>query len=491
MAETTAAAGAPPTWKARLFQAGGFACVTAAVLAGMASETVLLAEFAVLAAVLALPFLPAAALAFYAAVLGMREPVNYMPLKLAGVSVYAGDLVLALFLGAVLYVFLDNISGRRTGLPLEGRAEKLLAVILAASLAWGLLSAATGLARGWEARDVLGDYRRLYAYMLGFLAALWLCPKDRHLRMLKWVFFAGAAGAVLFGLYRMGTGRYFHSTAEHAEYPRLLADDEIVSLSLALSYAAAVAVFERGAARRAAALGLGALCMAFMLMSGWRMGFLHALMAPAFALWFMSRMRRVSLGRLAARAVVAVMLVCAVMGGVLLVFSGTTRLIWTRMDERMYHFGVPFLDDVDYRPYAYKTALLHFAEHPVLGMGIGHQMTFAKKTSEGVFEYYSHTTHNIFLDTLYQTGLPGLLLFAGFLWVVARRAHKSFARLPDEWHALMAAALSGLFCALIHQTYEISAVSGMVSLYLLCGFIMLICRRAAPPAETAPDGDGA
>ena len=115
-------------------------------------------------------------------------------------------------------------------------------------------------------------------------------------------------------------------------------------------------------------------------------------------------------------------------GGTFLLLQGKADRVLFKLQERVARFGTPMASNSDSRYYAYRQALLNYVDYPVFGAGRGDDLVYPKKTTEGIFQYRRGTTHNIFLDLLYQTGPVGLGLFVAmhglfclYMWRRIRR----------------------------------------------------------------------
>ncbi len=472
----------------RLILAGAALLPALALAAAMSSETLLLLALAGVCGVALLPSASWAGIVFFALALGLRTPMNFMPLRVGGFRLYGGDALLYIVGAALLYTLFTAARGRRAPLVETDRNERIILLLLLLLTGWGVLSSATGVMRGQELRDIIGDFRRFYVYSWALLPPLCFMMARRHITGTKLALLAGCGGAFLFGAYRTLSGNHFYPNDEIDIFPRLLADDEIVSLALLLAYLTAFLMAKRPRALKAAALAMAAATAAMMCFSGWRMGIAQALLAPMLVVVLMARNRGKGVGGIVLRVGAVMLLLALGVGLVFAAMSGHVDRVMKMLDERMYSFGIPLLSDEDTRYYAYREALARYAAHPVLGSGLGDQLSYPKKTSSGTFLYMQGTTHNLFLDTLYQTGPVGLGLFLAlhgfFSWHFWRRIKKI-----DPRHEPVAVGLfAGYLCTLAHYCYEPAWVSGMIVLYFSMGFLLVFLRHVRPEAETpAPE----
>lgn len=472
--------------------AAGLALVLALVFAvSMTSEALLLLLLAGVCGVALLPAVSWANIAFFGLSLGLRTPMNFMPLRVGGFRLYGGDALLYLAGAALLYTLFTQMRGRRAPLQDTDRSERIILLLLALLTGWGLVSSMTGLMRGQELRDIIGDFRRFFVYSWALLPPLCLVMARRHLALTKLALIAGCGGAFLFGAYRTVTGNHFYPNDEINIFPRLLADDEIVSLALLLAYLTAFLMAERPRGLKAAALALAAATAAMMCFSGWRMGIAQAVLAPALTAALMARNRGRGIGGITLR-IGAVMLVLAL--GVGLVFSamsGHVDRVMRMLDERMHSFGTPLVSDEDTRFYAYREALNRYSAHPVLGCGLGDQLSYPKKTTAGTFLYVQGTTHNLFLDTLYQTGPVGLGLFLALHALFSLHFWRRIRSIDPRHEPVAVGLFAGYLCTMAHYCYEPAWVSGMIVLYFSMGFLLVFLRHTRPEASGAAPPRGA
>lgn len=460
----------------------------AVVWLGRVNELALVAVAAAIAAVLLLPFARGALLCFFALVLGLCTLLSQHPVALGPVKLYGADGILYFFAIAFLYVVLGRSRYLRARLKLT---ERRYAGVVAAFGAYGLVALAYGLLVGRHAvNDAFGDYRRLFFYPMALLIPLALPLQPRHLNALKNVVLAGAGLVVLVSLYRLATGATYRPdifiVRATEPSPRLLSYTETVTLTIALAYLVAALRGGHFGPRKAALLIFAAVCAIFLVLSGWRMALLYGFAAPVAALALMALVRGERWqGLLRGLALLGVVALAA---GIIAaaIMPGEVARSAERFAQRMAEFNVR----QDQRFYTWRQALREFGQSPVFGTGLGDQMVVYLRASDGQFIAKHGSTHNTFLAVLYQTGLPGFLLFALVHACFVRRMLARLRRMPPQWQALAVGMFVGYACALGVSVLQPLEVAGIVSLYLMMGFMLtLVSKYAAPPPHDAAEAE--
>lgn len=443
------------------------------------SDFLLFGATAVVAGLILLPFSPQLTMLFYTCVLAFSVSVNDMPLMVGDFRIYGSDFSVYL-VGCVAAYALWMAARQKNQLVLEGdRVDRIIVGLILLNVAWGVVEVVNGVyVDGLELRDALGDFRRIYVYMLAILIPVGLPIKGSLLRKMPYVFAVGGAGAILYGLNRMRTGVLYHSFTSHVDSPRILGDNELVALTFLLAYVVALVAAKANPIKKLLAIPFGAAAVAFMLLSGWRYGIVLALGIPPMTLVVVGLMRNVKLGRLMVRAVPAALVVVLGVVIVFSVFAETSDYIWQmrRARQQMYQ--------QDARITAYATALREYAQKPVMGTGLGHQLVYFAVTSTGEMLGQEGTTHNIFIDVLYQTGAIGFILFfslhALFIRHFLKHARHTDPQLRSIGAALFIgyAATMGLFCM------QPSYAAGLMATYLTMGFTLRILRLSWEKSAT-------
>ncbi len=485
MPDTRDSAAASP-YQAGMLLAGLAAASVLAVLAGLSSEMLLLAGLAGAAAVVLLPAAPWVSIAFFGAALGLRTPMNFHPLRAGGFRFYGGDFLLYLVGAAVLFTFVTAALGKKPALFSLERGERRVVLLLVALTGWGVVSMATGVMNGCEIKDILGDFRRFFIYSWALLPPLCLATRRRHLEGVKLALLGGCGIAFLFGLYRLVTGRYFYPNDEINIFPRLLADDEIVSLALLLAYLTAFLMADRPRPLKLAALAFAAAAAGLMCFSGWRMGIAQALLAPMLAVVITARNRGRGIAGIVLRLSLVGVILVAGTTGIFFALSDRVGHVMFMFQERLTTFGMPLMSDEDTRYYAYREALSRYADHPLLGRGLGDPLSYPKKTTTGTFLIIQGTTHNIFLDMLYQTGPAGLGLFLALHASFALHFLRRIRHVARAHEPVAVGLFAGYLCTMAHYCYEPAWVSGMIVLYYAVGFALVFLR--GEPEPEAEDG---
>ena len=472
----------PETAWTRLARAGGYLFVAVLVLAGVWREKLLVLLLAATVALVLLPAASWAGLAFFSAALGFRQAMDFMPIHVGGFKVYLGDFLVFL-LGAMALQTVVSLVRRGTAPILDlSRREWMFVLLLLAGTCWGAFSGLVGVGRGLLPRDVLGDFRRLYFYAWVFLLPLGFRYGRTHLRLIVPTLLSGCGIALLFGLFRLVTGRHFYPNDEVNIFPRLLVDDEVVSLALLVAYCTALLMAKRSNGVKLAAFLTATMAAALMCFSGWRMGIAEALLAPLLVVTIMARNRGRGVAGIGVRLAAVLAVLAVGVGCTFLLFLGKADRVIFMLKERMASFGTPMASSSDTRYYAYRQALENYAAHPVFGTGLGDDLVYTKKTTAGTFEYIRGTTHNIFLDLLYQTGPVGLGLFLAMHGLFSLYLWRRIRVVDPRYEPVAVALFAGYLCTLAHYSFEPAWVSGLIVLYMSMGLIVVLLRERQPDA---------
>lgn len=423
-------------------------------------------------------------LIYFAALLGLCSPLSEMPLSLGGIRVYGADAMIY-FLGlAGMLVFLQGLPRAIT----SNRGERTILLLQIALTTFGLIALANGIVlKGFGLNDALGDYRRMFFYPLAMLIPPLLGFTQGVMARLRHALLGGMALVMLTGLYRLATGQtwaedYF---LEADSTPRLLSYTETLTLTVGVAWLAATLRTAKLTVMRIAALGLATLAASFLLISGWRIAILYGLFAPAFALIFVGWLKHETVGGLLRGAFILVLLI-------VLSFVGALQFMpeyGTEVVDKMRTRFVEFDPSEDQRIYSTITALEYFAEDPVLGAGMGHQFFMFKRGSDGTFMGVEATTHNMYIDYFYKSGVMGLFLLLSvhgvFLVYFLRRCR----RLRRKFHSLATGLFVGYLCIMTSAMLEPFQTAGIVSLYFTMGFLLVLLRFTAPekPAGQPPE----
>ncbi len=429
------------------------------------------------AGALAAPLAPWLLLLFFGALLAFAVPMSEMPITVAGFNVYGADLV-AYFLAVAVACRLWMANGAEAGGPaLANPQERMIIVILLALTAYGLLMLLSGLASGHEPRDVFGDFRRLYFYPLAIALPL-LLPSPRNLGKAVTYTLAAAGLIVLaIALDRQITGltwqhAYFLASEYWTPQARLLSQFEIATLGIVLGLATAGVRVGKGPLLRLGFLALAAAAAVYLVLSGWRLALIFLALAPSAALVMTIWIRRERFLGLVAAAVVLLLLAGATFSMAALLFPEATEetieTLRQRTIEREWR--------EDQRYYAWSQALTHFLEHPIAGTGIGHQLGFYMLTSEGLFMWHTSTTHNVYLDVLYQTGVLGFLLAAALHSVFIIYVLRASRGVSGNREGPLVGLFAGYLCILAVNSLQPLQTGAAVALSLIMGYILALVR---------------
>jgi hypothetical protein len=120
-----------------------------------------------------------------------------------------------------------------------------------------------------------------------------------------------------------------------------------------------------------------------------------------------------------------------------------------------------------------------FEANPLGGLGAGgFEDWWARHAPVAIF---ARNPHSLPLQQASELGVPGLLLFGGFLVALALAAVRSLrARLTGDVSAMLAVVATGAIGAAVDWTWEIPAVFGPV---VICAALLLASARSRPLAR--------
>lgn len=122
-------------------------------------------------------------------------------------------------------------------------------------------------------------------------------------------------------------------------------------------------------------------------------------------------------------------------------------------------------DSIDWRFVVLQTMLPQVAAQPWLGVGVGNFVTLRQLSDIGLFE--DPEAHNDYLRLAIEVGLPGLLLYLGFLLsilVAAVRNYRSWP--PTAWQKWYSLTLIGLVLAYLGMSAGDNLLQGTPVMWL-------------------------
>ena len=273
-------------------------------------------------------------------------------------------------------------------------------------------------------------------------------PGPRRPAMLGWVraYFALGAGLAL-----------YHQQFRANELAGVML--LFAPLALALSMAGSPGVTRRIWRLQAALLTL---LFAGLLVTTWSRGGLLSLgLAAGVVLFLLSRRRLLSIGLLS--AVAALLLTSSGHGLDFLLHDGQVK-------------GLSVDSVLTGRPEIWRRSLHVVADFPFTGIGVG---TFRQVVP---VLYYPpgralEHAHNLFLQTALDLGLPGLLAFAGVLWLAFRRLVGELRRAPagprKVWATGLFASLAGFIFFNLFDAVPFGT-AGNVAFWFLLGLVFAL-----------------
>jgi putative inorganic carbon (HCO3(-)) transporter len=332
-------------------------------------------------------------------------------------------------------------------------------VALSGLVVWAFVSAA---AAGATQDHVVNASRYLMYAILFFLVFQEASRSRADLERIADVAVVAATTAAAIGLLQYvarGTGRAAGPLAGADDFAFLLA----AVLPLALWRAASARTATRGLLALTAS-ALIAIAIASTLSRGAAVGLLVAVV------WLLAT-RRVPLGSVRTLAVllgVALVAVAAWGTGVLGSTGPTRAAVEAANSASRLHY--------------WSIAVAEFRFSPVLGVGPGGYETYFPAFGPPYdFVRGIQTTHNTFLNILAELGLPGLLLFLGFLGLVWRELHA-----PHRAGPLQTAIGAGLVAVVVASS--VLTEQFYPPIWLLAA--LAVALPVVAPARGSPASDG-
>lgn len=122
-------------------------------------------------------------------------------------------------------------------------------------------------------------------------------------------------------------------------------------------------------------------------------------------------------------------------------------------------------DSINWRYEVLQTMLPEVSAHPWLGVGIGNFVTLRQLGDIGLFE--DPEAHNDYLRLAIEIGLPGLLLYIGFLLSIFIRAIKNYFSWPKTaWQKWYSLTLIGLILAYLGMSAGDNLLQGTPVMWL-------------------------
>ncbi len=276
-------------------------------------------------------------------------------------------------------------------------------------------------------------------FTLFFLIVQSVAGNRRRLEVLVDVAVAAAAISAAIGL-----AAFLRGSVGRASGPLPGADD--FGFLLGSTLPLAVWRFRRSTTRLEQLLSLAAVAVLFVtILATLSRGALVALAAAG--LW------AIVSGRVHVRRGVLVLAIGLAVAGGAYVFAHANAQISSAVSSKQDVAA----QNVQARLYYWKIALLEFRSSPLLGVGPGNYTNrFPEFGLPYSFGIGVQTTHNTYLNMLSELGLPGALLFAGYLgtsmWVLSRRFPGD--RLRDELQTALAAGFIIAMVGAIFLTEE-------------------------------------
>ncbi|MCC6796681.1 MAG: O-antigen ligase family protein [Candidatus Hydrogenedentes bacterium] len=467
-----------------------------AFVAATWDSTFLVAELCVVGFAIFVPLSAWAVLGYFVLVFGLAILASDMPFAVGGFRVYGADILAVFFAAWAVRKLIASLLEQNFSINRPSAERSLIRAFLALA-AYGVIAAAVGIANGHPLRDVLGDYRRQFFYALAFLLPLIMRLRRPHLDAVKFALFAAVAATTIIGLRRFARGESWapDSYMIVGFDPRFLSATELVPLSSCLAYVSVVLRSRVSFAIKSLALCGASVAFIMLFISGWRMGLLLSVGAPAAAMFLLTWTRREPLsGPVKAAATLATL---AVVGAMVLAFAFPDAADGQlqRTLDRFSHLNPA--DDQRY--YTWLEALNTYRANPLFGAGLGHQLWFYMRSSAGVMIGATGTTHNYLLEVLYRGGPIAILLVLGIQVAFNLYVLRNVRAVPLRDQAIVIGLYVGYLCCFFIHLLEPNTPAGVAALYLSMGFVVRFLRDCdgsnavteASPLAQSPHSDPA
>lgn len=395
-------------------------------------------------------------LLFVGVLLAFTDTMGMLPIVIVGFKFYGADLILVFLILIILFYGLEAPFKTKIGLAL---------LIM---LVYGIFCLVHGYLAGYELRDVIGDFRRLYLYSLSFGITWVILDSPDKLGKLNRIAYLAVVPVVVLSILRAFMGVSWSENYE-AEDIR------------AVSYATAPVLFwvfydssSRLLIRAKSSSWIKNLIWVIvvgftLLISNYRALWLLPVLGLA-VLIIVSHLRgMIRIGRIVFASLV---LIIAIFISVL-VLSSVFPDIFNLIENKFVEDVLGFRWEGSFRYFVWGEAWKQFANNVWLGIGIGHRLQYWLLNSIGQFYLRESTAHNILVDYFYQTGLvgglfylvPQLLFFNGFWRGLLNMSH-DYARLAI---ALFSVYFSMFALGLLQPFLTIPSVA--VLFYIVMGII--------------------
>lgn len=432
-----------------------------------------------LGAVLVVALTPLASwisLIFFGIVMALSGILDYWPVQVGPINVYTIDFIAIIFLWTIAHTIIRTPSEHAVS-PFANPHEKRLVALWALWCGLGVFFLLYGFViQGYAFDRAFGDYRRQVWYAAAFLIPIFFPYSRKHLDALKYIIVLAGTVTIAIGIYRItiGTGARFDENNETGHLAvRWLWIVECMTLSTLLAYLVLVLRAGTGIARKVLAIALCFPAGILLLLSGWRLAMIYTVAAPLAALILWSWARRESLRRFVVGGFVAALAAVPAIAALPILLPD----LFGRM---LLDLRLRLVNDVvqgGFRRWAWTEGLTDFMESPIIGKGFGFYQVVALRNQSGFFNYVEMSNaHNVFVTTLYQTGILGFVPFVSFHGLFLVVVIRTIRRLPDRLLSTYIALFVAYGCYMGYANTQPFVSSQFIIMYLIMGFIIRISR---------------
>lgn len=450
----------------------GAALAGAAALVSL-SVVSLGAFFAAVFSVVAFPFARVGLILYLSLVLGFSVVLSDIPISFGSFKLYGADSLILLLLYAAIYGFIQVWRGEWKW----SESEKWLTGLLAISCGYGLVLLVYSLSvKGYPYDKVFGDYRRMYFYACAFVLPLWIPLRRIHLSKVKYALLLAGVFMTIIASWRIAMQqpiRLDENLATGYTGQRMLAVTEFSACALVLAYSTAVVRLRARWIVKSVAIALAGAMVAAMALSGFRLALVFIVFAPALSILLVTWARRESMWILARTAALAGLAAVPVAVAAGFAFQNQFEKMIQDLEVRNMDAQVTG----DYRQWTWRQAMADFRESPVIGAGLGHELTFLNRTRAGMFEIRKASAHSLLVSVLYQTGLVGAGIFIAYNGLFVIYFLRRLRAVPFEYHAVICALFTGYVCLTLASFSQPLRVAGYISIALTMGFVCRLLRE--------------
>jgi O-antigen ligase len=419
-------------------------------------------------------------LALFAILSGLNGELDYMPLSLGAIDVYAMDSILVIYLWTVAHLWFNrDLHLKRPNM------EQRLLVLWAIWTGLGILFLFYGFyVKHLPFDRAFGEFRRSTVYSMAFFVPLLLPFTQRQVKSLDFVILVAGLLTIAVGIARLAAGaapRVDENWQTGHLAVRWMRMSECVTLAGLVALLFIYLRAGRGLLRRVVAVALVVTAAALLVLSGFRLAMAFIVIAPVMALGLYAWARRERVWHMVATIVV----LAAAVTPLLLLIPVFLPELFDRMLLDLHLRLVNENIQGGFRGWAYRASLNSFLDSPILGQGYGYYLPVAIRNQAGLFEYVEMSNpHNMFLAVLYLTGIVGFVPFVLFHGLFAVCAVRGIRTVPVPRRRAYITLFVMYACFMACMNVQPYVSSPFILMYFMMGLMIRLAR-------TGPNSAGA